>query len=159
MVHGKSDNEPGRGEGDQRIISPDGGRLKARECPPPHVHSREDEQFYVIEGGFDVYAGEELFQVSEGGCVILPRLKPHAFIIRSLRLRVLALFAPGGIEEAFRSRSTTAQSLELPAAAPSYSTADLAETVRRLSEQGVRILTPEEIASQLPLYLRARIRG
>ena len=27
--------------------------------PPPHVHSREDELFYVLEGEFDVYVGEE----------------------------------------------------------------------------------------------------
>jgi quercetin dioxygenase-like cupin family protein len=25
--------------------------------PPPHVHSREDELFYVLEGAFDVYVG------------------------------------------------------------------------------------------------------
>ena len=25
--------------------------------PPPHVHSREDELFFVLEGAFDVYVG------------------------------------------------------------------------------------------------------
>jgi len=28
--------------------------------PPPHVHTREDELFYVLEGKFDVYAGQRL---------------------------------------------------------------------------------------------------
>src|SRR5262245_61619987 len=70
--------------------------------PPPHVHSREDELFYVLEGEFDVYVAEEAFKVKMGECVFLPKFKPHAFIIRSPRLRVLALFTPAGLEEAFR---------------------------------------------------------
>ena len=126
--------------------------LKPGNEPPPHVHSREDELFYVIEGNFDVYVGAELFTVSQGGCVFLPRLKPHAFIIRSHQLRLLTLFTPGGIEDAFRSRSIPAQALELPANAITYSTGDLEEVAQRLREHGVRILAPDEIADQLPLY-------
>jgi mannose-6-phosphate isomerase-like protein (cupin superfamily) len=62
--------------------------------PPPHVHTREDELFYVLEGEFDVYVGKEAFKVKTGECVLLPRFRPHAFVIRSPRLRVLALFTP-----------------------------------------------------------------
>jgi hypothetical protein len=36
----------------------------------------------------------------------LPKFKPHAFVIRSPRLRVLALFTPAGLEELFRGRCT-----------------------------------------------------
>ena len=35
------------------------GTLAPGNEPPPHVHSREDELFYVLEGEFDVYVGEE----------------------------------------------------------------------------------------------------
>jgi mannose-6-phosphate isomerase-like protein (cupin superfamily) len=122
--------------------------------PPPHVHSREDELFYVLEGSFDVYVGEEIFQVNQGGCVFLPKFKPHAFIIRSHRLRLLTLFTPGGIKEAFRSKSVPAQKLDLPAGAVTYSTADIQEVAQRMSEHGVRVLAPDEIASQLPIYPR-----
>src|SRR5215831_17715598 len=80
--------------------------------PPPHVHSREDELFYVLEGEFNGKAGE---------CIFLPRLKPHAFIIRSPRLRLLILFTPGGLEEAFRSGGSPAQYLDLPSKAITYS--------------------------------------
>ena len=52
--------------------------------PPPHVHTREDELFYVLEREFDVYVGKGAFKVETGGCVFLPRSKPHAFIIRYL---------------------------------------------------------------------------
>src|SRR5262245_30682079 len=120
--------------------------------PPPHVHSREDELFYVLEGEFDVYVGDEAFKVEAGQCVFLPKFKPHAFLIRSPRLRVLVLFTPAGLEEAFRSGSTPAQRLELPTGAVTYSTGDPQEAAQRFREHGVRFLAPEEVADQLPLY-------
>ena len=120
--------------------------------PPPHVHTREDEIFYVLDGEFDVYVGKEAFKVETGECVFLPRFKPHAFVIRSPQLRVLALFTPAGLEEAFRGMSTPAQRLELPKGAVTYSTGDLKQTAQRLSDYGARFLTPQEIAIQLPMY-------
>src|SRR5215813_13101647 len=120
--------------------------------PPPHVHSREDELFYVLEGEFDVYVGEKAFKVEKGECVFLPKFKPHAFVIRSPRLRVLALFTPAGLEEAFRGMSSPAQRLDLPTGALTYSTGDLEQTAERLGDYGVRVLAPDEIANQLPLY-------
>ena len=122
--------------------------------PPPHVHSREDELFYVIDGEFDMYVGEEAFKVNKGECIFLPKFKPHAFVIRSLRLRVLILYAPGGVEEAFDKMSSPAQNLELPTEALTYSQSDLEQTARRFGEYGVQILTPDEVAKQLPLYPR-----
>jgi hypothetical protein len=102
-----------------------------------------------------VYVGKEAFTVGTGECVFLPRFKPHAFVIRSPRLRVLALFTPAGLEEVFRGMSTPAESLELPAGAVTYSTGDLKQTAQRLSEYGARFLTPAEVAEQLPLYPKA----
>jgi quercetin dioxygenase-like cupin family protein len=120
--------------------------------PPPHVHSREDELFYVLEGEFDVYVGQEAFKVSTGECVFLPRFVPHAFVIRSPRLQLLTLFTPGGLEEAFRRVSSPAQNLDLPNGAITYSMVELEQTARRFSAYGARFLTPEEILDQLPLY-------
>jgi quercetin dioxygenase-like cupin family protein len=120
--------------------------------PPPHVHSREDELFYVLEGEFDVYVGEQAFKVETGECVFLPRFKPHAWVIRTPRLRLLTLFTPGGMEEAFRGMGSLAQSLDLPTGALTYSKADLKQTAERFSKYGARFLTPDEVAEQLPLY-------
>jgi mannose-6-phosphate isomerase-like protein (cupin superfamily) len=120
--------------------------------PPPHVHSREDELFYVLEGEFDVYVGEEAFEVAAGECVFLPRFKPHAFVVRSPRLRVLVLFTPAGLEEAFRGASTPAQELQPPTGAVTYSKADFQQTAQRLGAYGARFLTPDEVADQMPLY-------
>lgn len=123
--------------------------------PPPHVHSREDELFYVLEGEFDVYVGEEVFNGKTGECIFLPRFKPHTFIIRSPQLRLLILFAPAGVEEAFRSMSSPAQNLNPPIGALTYSAEDLEQTVQRFSASGVRMLAPDEIRQQLPLYPKA----
>jgi quercetin dioxygenase-like cupin family protein len=120
--------------------------------PPPHVHTREDELFYVLEGQVDVYVGNEAFNVSTGECVFMPRVKPHAFVIRSPRLRVLALFTPAGLEEAFRAMSSPAQSLNPPTGAVTYSTGDLKQVAQLLSEYGAHFLTPDEVAEQMPLY-------
>ena len=120
--------------------------------PPPHVHSREDELFYVLDGEFDVYAGDEAFNVKTGECVFLPKFRPHAFVVRSHRLRVLALFAPAGLEEAFHSASSSATRLDVLTEAVTYSAADSTQTADRFSQYGVRFLSPDEIAEQMPLY-------
>ena len=120
--------------------------------PPPHEHSREDELFYVLEGEFDVYVGEEAFKVEKGECVFLPRLKPHAFAIRSARIRLLTLFSPAGLEDAFRGASSPAQSLELPTGALTYAESDPKQILQRFSEYGVRFLTQDEVSDELPLF-------
>jgi len=144
------------------------GTLAPGSEPPPHVHTREDELFYVLEGEFDVYVGKEAFNVEAGECVFLPRFKPHAFVIRSPRLRVLALFSPAGLEEAFRSIDSPAQSLEVPTVSLTNSTdagkalhgikqlkaEDLKQTVQLLAEYGAHFLTRDDVADQLPLYPR-----
>ena len=120
--------------------------------PPPHVHSREDELFYVLEGEFDVYVGEQAYKAKTGECVFLPQFKPHAFVIRSSRLRVLILYTPGGLEEAFHRMSSPAKNLEPPTEALTYSMSDLEHTAQRFAEFGVQILAPDDVAERLPLY-------
>jgi mannose-6-phosphate isomerase-like protein (cupin superfamily) len=127
--------------------------------PPPHIHTHEDELFYVLEGEFDVYVGKEAFKVGVGECIFLPRLKPHAFVIRSPQLRVLALFSPAGLEQAFKTMVQPAEKLEIPQGMETYATADLTKTLAILNQYGVRNLTSEEIAEQLPLYPRLVLPG
>ena len=43
--------------------------------PPPHVHTREDELFYVLEGEFDVYVGKERVQGESGGMRVSPQIQ------------------------------------------------------------------------------------
>jgi hypothetical protein len=55
---------------------------------------------------------EEAFKGKTGECVFPSKFEPHAVMIHSPRLRVLALFTPEGLEEAFSSVSSPAQSLD-----------------------------------------------
>lgn len=70
--------------------------------PPRHVHSREDEIFYILEGTYELHAGDDRRTVSVGACGILPRNVPHGFRnVASTPSRLLALITPGGLEEYF----------------------------------------------------------
>ncbi len=70
---------------------------------PLHVHSREDEVFYALEGEHIVQVGDEEHRIGPGDFVFAPRGVPHAqrrVVPRTGSL--LTLFTPGGIEGFFR---------------------------------------------------------
>jgi quercetin dioxygenase-like cupin family protein len=69
--------------------------------PPLHVHSREDEAFYVIEGEIRFRHGEEEVVAGPGAWVWGPRGVPHAFKVESERARALVVVTPGGFERMF----------------------------------------------------------
>jgi quercetin dioxygenase-like cupin family protein len=39
------------------------GNMRSGNEPPPHVHTREHEFFYVLDGKLDVYVEDNVFQV------------------------------------------------------------------------------------------------
>lgn len=70
---------------------------------PLHVHEREDEYFFILEGEHVFQIGERTFQVGPGGFVVAPRGIPHS----QRRVvpgegRQLVLTAPAGFEGFFR---------------------------------------------------------
>jgi mannose-6-phosphate isomerase-like protein (cupin superfamily) len=70
--------------------------------PPRHVHSREDEIFYILEGAYELHVGDERRTVSVGASAVLPRGIPHGFRnLASAPSRLLFVIAPGGLEEYF----------------------------------------------------------
>jgi quercetin dioxygenase-like cupin family protein len=121
--------------------------------PPPHVHSNEHECFYVLAGELTAYVENEILHVQGGDCVFFPKGKPHAFLIQSPEIHMLALITPGGFMNAIREMATRADRMEIPADdAVTYSTANLEGTMKIFQEYGVRLLTPEEIALQMPQF-------
>ncbi len=86
-------------------------RMRAGYEPGPHVHSRDDETVYVLDGTLDVSCGDERYVAQAGTLVYLPRGIWHHYTVRGDEARFLCLLQPGGIEEGFRA-------LSLPAAAP-----------------------------------------
>jgi mannose-6-phosphate isomerase-like protein (cupin superfamily) len=71
---------------------------------PLHVHAREDELFYVLDGEHEFEVGEQTHRVGPGGIVFAPRGVPHAQRRVVPRTgRVLVLTAPAGLEGFFRA--------------------------------------------------------
>jgi quercetin dioxygenase-like cupin family protein len=121
--------------------------------PPPHVHARENEFFYVLAGKLDVYVESDVFQVEAGECMFLPKGKPHAFIIESPEICMLVLVTPGGFMNAVNEMAAPAEKLAIPSDdALTYSTANLEETMRVFENYGVRLLAQEEIAHKMPAF-------
>ena len=66
--------------------------------PPLHVHSREDEAMYVLEGQIRFPVGGDEFVAGPDTWVWQPRGVPHAFKVESEGERALVIFTPGGLE-------------------------------------------------------------
>ncbi len=66
--------------------------------PPLHVHHRDDEAWYVLEGRMTFYVGEERHVAEAGTFVFAPMGLPHTFTVDIEPTRVLVLATPGGFE-------------------------------------------------------------
>lgn len=63
---------------------------------PPHIHTKEDEHFYVIEGSVHFLNKEEIVEVNAGGLMILPRGYMHGFWNHSDKpAKMLLIITPG----------------------------------------------------------------
>jgi quercetin dioxygenase-like cupin family protein len=77
-------------------------------APPLHVHRREDEAFYVLDGDYSVFVGDDVIPASPGTWVWGPRDVPHGYQVHSERGRHLSLMMPGGFEAFFEEVSAIA---------------------------------------------------
>ena len=79
----------------EAVVLPGGG-------PPPHLHRKEDETFYVLEGEITFQVGEEKLVAGPGAFVNMPIGNPHAFKNETDEpAKMLISFAPAGLEEYF----------------------------------------------------------
>jgi quercetin dioxygenase-like cupin family protein len=79
----------------EAVVPPGGG-------PPPHVHSREEEGFYVLEGEITVQVGDERIVATAGMFANMPVGTLHSFKNETDRpARMLISVAPAGLEQMF----------------------------------------------------------
>lgn len=70
--------------------------------PPPHVHRRHQEAFFVVEGTLTFRAGEETLEAPAGSFVFIPPGIVHAFSNPTdAPARCVNAYVPGGIEGFF----------------------------------------------------------
>jgi quercetin dioxygenase-like cupin family protein len=70
--------------------------------PPPHVHGREDETFYLLQGTLSVCVGDETLRASAGDFLHVPKGTVHSFRNDGEgEARMLAIFTPAGMEGYF----------------------------------------------------------
>ena len=122
--------------------------------PPPHIHSKEDEFFYILSGGMRFYVDAEVFTVAAGECMFLPRLKPHAFLITAPETHGILFIAPGGFQAALNKMNVPAERMEIRTDldAQTYANSDLGETIETFRQIGIRFLSPDEIRRAMPQY-------
>ena len=91
--------------------------LAQKAGPPPHVHVRSDEVFYVLDGVVRVQLGESVFDAHAGQLVRVPPGTPHGFAVISETARFLNFYSPAAVDRMIATLSTPAEELRLPTAA------------------------------------------
>lgn len=67
--------------------------------PPPHIHHKEDECFYIVEGAFTVILADRVFDVADGDYIRIPRGTPHTFKnVGAIPGKMVVMLSPGGLE-------------------------------------------------------------
>ena len=101
--------------------------------PPLHLHRREDEAFYILEGTFAFVIGDRAMTATAGWFMTAPKGTPHSYKnIGTTPARMLTLFVPAGIENFFEDLS------KLTAAG----TLDIDSIVAVSAKQGIEVVPP-----------------
>jgi mannose-6-phosphate isomerase-like protein (cupin superfamily) len=112
----------------ENLTSPGGG-------PPPHIHTREDEFWYVLDGTFEIRIGDEVYALGPGGFAYAPRGTVHNFRnTAETPSRVLVGFTPGGMEGFFRDSGRPATD---DGPAPPVDEDEIARTMAAAPKYGV----------------------
>jgi quercetin dioxygenase-like cupin family protein len=109
---------------------------------PLHVHTREAEAFYLLDGRLTYQAGEHLHHLVAGSFIYLPADIPHAFrVTGAVPARFLAVVAPGGLMDLYDEVGQPADQHQLPEASEP-SAAEIERWLTASPRYGLRVLGP-----------------
>lgn len=111
--------------------------------PPIHVHHREDEWFYVIEGELTFWVGGRIIKAPTGAFVYGPRDIPHTFTVTSPQARSLVVTEPAGFEKFMRTLGEPAAAQTTPPTGVALPSRD--RIMAAAAEFGIEILGPPGI--------------
>lgn len=107
---------------------------------PPHIHTREDETFYVQQGTLTVQVGEKTVTASAGDAACLPKGVVHCFQNDgNVDVKAVVVAVPGGLEKFFEEAFYPAA--EYPKVPP-MTEAFLGRVLAAASKYGVQFLPP-----------------
>jgi quercetin dioxygenase-like cupin family protein len=109
------------------------------DMPPLHVHERDDETFYVIDGELSLFVGAQQLILGAGQAALAPRAVPHAYRVESEEARWLLITTPAGLDSFVREVAEPAPADELPPAGRPQDPAVLAQAAAKV---GIEILGP-----------------
>jgi mannose-6-phosphate isomerase-like protein (cupin superfamily) len=112
------------------------------DMPPLHVHHRDDEAFYVIEGELSLFVAGEQLLLGPGQAALAPRERPHCYRVESEQARWLVITAPAGLDAFIREVAEPAAAAQLPPAGRPHDPAVLAQAAAKV---GIEILAPPGI--------------
>ena len=119
----------------EAIVPPGGG-------PPPHVHSREEEGFVVLEGEITFQVGDKRIVAMAGTFANIPVGTPHSFKNESDRpAKMIITVAPAGLEQMFFEVSAPLE--QGATTAPKPSTSDFEKLLNTAPKYGIEILFPK----------------
>jgi quercetin dioxygenase-like cupin family protein len=109
--------------------------------PPPHLHRREDEAFYVLEGEVAFQADGRDFRATTGAWVTLARGSLHTFKnIGTTAARMLIVVTPSGLEQFFAEVGRDASDGD--AGPPPVTADDIARLLAAAPRYGMEIRLP-----------------
>lgn len=110
--------------------------------PPPHIHEREEEGFYILEGEITFHIGDECLVATKGMFASLPVGIAHAFKNESDQpARMLITVAPAGLEKMFLAVGASLPPGSTTASPPSRDEIDRLLAVA--PDYGIEILMPD----------------
>jgi quercetin dioxygenase-like cupin family protein len=115
------------------IVPPGGG-------PPPHIHSREEESFFILEGEITFTVGEKQIVARTGTFANMPVGSLHSFKNATDKpARMIITVAPAGLEKMFLDVGRPAKLGDTP---PPPSLSDIEKLLAVAPSYGVEIKAP-----------------
>ncbi len=119
----------------EALVPPGGG-------PPPHVHSREEAGFYILEGEITFTINGEKIVAKAGMFANMPVGTPHSFKNESDRpAKMLISVAPAGLEKMFFEVGVPLEEGATTALPPSHE--EIEKLLAVAPRYGVEILLPK----------------
>ena len=119
----------------EAVIQPNNGT-------PLHVHSHEDEAFYVQEGEIEFQLDEQSVVATAGTFLHSPKGQRHSFKnIGANPAKILVWIVPAGLEKFFAEIGTPVEGSTLP---PAISPADLEKVLATAPKYGLEIIPPSQ---------------